>query len=97
MTSAQPSRFTAGRRGGGYLGDGAWVTTVTKERVEEKATDAGGRGGVRGPGGGTARPLRPTEGALCESGAGGPGVGGPGAPRGALAPPGQAWGGLGET
>lgn len=42
MTTVQPSRFTARRRGGGYLGDGACVATVTKELAVQKARAAGG-------------------------------------------------------
>lgn len=42
VTTVRPSRFTARRPGGGYLGDGACVATVTKELAVEKAGAAGG-------------------------------------------------------
>lgn len=54
VTTGRPSRFTAGRRGGCYIGDGAWVATVARERVEEKAAaaeDWGGDGRVQAAGG----------------------------------------------
>lgn len=54
VTTGRPSRFTAGRRGGGYIGDEAWVATVARERVEKKvaaAGDWGGDGGVQAAGG----------------------------------------------
>lgn len=48
VTTSRPSSFTASGGGCGYLGDWAWVATVAKERVEEKAVAAGGWGGDRG-------------------------------------------------
>ena len=49
MTTAEPSCFTARpSEGGGYYGDRAWVATVTKEPVLEKAgLLEAGNGGVQ--------------------------------------------------